>query len=31
MFTLYAGTSIGIPLFTLTWRPVFGPLPACRA
>ena len=31
MFTLYAETSTGTPARTLTWRPVFGPLPAWRA
>ncbi|GBC86558.1 hypothetical protein HRbin12_00552 [bacterium HR12] len=31
MFTLYAGTSMGMPAFTLTCRPVLGPQPACRA
>src|SRR3970040_521353 len=31
MFTLYAGTSMGMPAFTETWRPVFGPFPAWRA
>ncbi len=31
MLTLYALTSTGTPALTLTCRPVFGPLPACRA
>ena len=31
MFTLNAETSCGTPARIETWRPVFGPFPACRA